>query len=355
MGKAPAQGASIWAIPKQPAPNHPGGSQSQDWTQDLLIPSLDTLSIPAALEAGFPGSAPPLHSSVLATSCISQHISGWFCVERNRPTHQVLQAPGQALPILWATACRWEGWVTGQRPGPASLPYPPLPPPQPPSSCDYPGATSPSGLTLLLYNGIVAPMSWACWGTHTHKRCLQPPALCLLPGSVIVVSPVSFYSTVSSVGSLGAGSSSSGSRSLFSWCSPVWTLESPSTKFCPSLIEVHSFLFVIQVGTWAAQYCVPSRERFRVEAWSFWPPSKSPSYQSWGRGAAKPSASQCEPELPTRTLPMTSCVTSGRSLPLSEPWIFLISEEGQNCIFGYLLGWVVRNKWKERGKEGSAD
>ena len=65
MGKAPAQGDSIWVIPKQPAPNHPGGSQSQDWTQGLLNPSLDTLSIPAALGAGFPGCAPPLHSSVL--------------------------------------------------------------------------------------------------------------------------------------------------------------------------------------------------------------------------------------------------------------------------------------------------
>lgn len=50
----------------------------------------------------------------------------------------------------------------------ASLPTPP------PSSCHYILELLPPLASLLLYNGIVAPMSWACWG-HIHQRCLQPP------------------------------------------------------------------------------------------------------------------------------------------------------------------------------------
>ena len=30
---------------------------------------------------------PPFTDRSLTTSCINQHISGWFCVERNRSTH----------------------------------------------------------------------------------------------------------------------------------------------------------------------------------------------------------------------------------------------------------------------------
>lgn len=109
-------------------------------------------------------------------------------------------------------------------------------------------------------------------------------------------------------------SSSSGTWSLLSYPPPSGPgLPSTSSTHLYQP-EVYYFLFVIDVGTRSHQCYVPIAVRYQVESRSL-------------RLLPVPLISELEGSRrsPFWTLPITCCVTSGRSLYLSELWMFPIS------------------------------